>query len=100
MAMADTSGQCLRIEGPSSITSLKSPLQETKIPDKLKSIDGDATLMKETSARRNKGHELGNANIYERSPNNILYKAEGKLIGVDEEQSTKQDAHLSAILES
>lgn len=98
--MSDTAAQGPHKEGPASSTSFKSPLQETKNPDQLKSIDGDKTLVKETSARRNNGPELANANMYERSRSNILYKAEGQLIGVDEEQSTKQDANLSATLES
>lgn len=87
-------------EAPASSTSFNSPLQQTENPEHLKSMDGDITLVKETLARRNNGLQLASANMYERSPSNILYKAEGRMIEIDEEESTKQDADLSATLES
>lgn len=98
--MSDTAGQGPHREGLASSTSFNSPLRETKNPEHLKAIEGDTTLLKETLARRNNGLQLASANMYERSPSNILYKAEGQLIGVDEEQSTKRDADLYATLES
>ena len=64
-------------------------------------MDGEyITLLKEMLARRNIGLQLASANMYEKSPSNILYKAEGQMIEIDEEESTKQDANLSATLES
>ena len=63
-------------------------------------MDGDITLLKETLARRNNGLQLASANMYEKYPSNILYKVEGQMIEIDEEESTKQDADLSATLES
>lgn len=96
----ETVGQGPLREAPASITSFNGPLQETENPEHLKSMDGDITLLKENLARRNNGLQLASANMYERSPSNILYKAEGQLIEIDEDQSTKQDADLSATLES
>ena len=64
-------------------------------------MDGEyITLLKEMLARRNIGLQLASANMYEKSPSNILYKAEGNMNEIDEEESTKQDADLSATLES
>ena len=64
-------------------------------------MDGEyITLLKEMLAKRNNGLQLASANMYEKSPSNILYKVEGQMIEIDEEESTKQDADLSTTLES
>ena len=88
-------------EAPSSRTYFNSLLQQTENLEHLKSMDGKyITLLKEMLATRNNGLQLASANMYEKSPINILYKVEGQMIEIDEEESTKQDADLSATLES